>query len=114
MSARCSLLAVVLGLTMVAAPAAAEAHAPPGTIPTAPVFGTASTVWLRMVKQGPRYSTSYSTNGTDFTPIYATGAALMNVKVGLFAFNGPATSSDLGVAFDDFQVTNDEPHHHRR
>jgi hypothetical protein len=113
MSARCSLLAVVLGLTMVAAPAAAEAHAPPGTIPTAPVFGTASTVWLRMVKQGPRYSTSYSTNGTDFTPIYTTGAALTNVKVGLFAFNGPATSSDLGVAFDDFQVTN-EPLHRRR
>ena len=31
MSARCSLLAVVLGLTMVAAPAAAEAHAPART-----------------------------------------------------------------------------------
>jgi regulation of enolase protein 1 (concanavalin A-like superfamily) len=82
------------------------------TIPTAAVFGAASTVWLRMVKQGPRYSTSYSTNGTDFTPIYTTGAALTNVKVGLFAFNGPATSTDLGVAFDDFQVTNDEPRHH--
>ena len=97
MSARCSLLAVVLGLTMVAAPAAAEAHAPPGT----PIYL-------------PRYSTSYSTNGTDFTPIYTTGAALTNVKVGLFAFNGPATSSDRGVAFDDFQVTNAERHHHCR
>jgi beta-glucosidase len=84
------------------------------TIPTAPVLGTASTVWLRMVKKGPRYSTSYSTNGTDFTPIYTTGAALTNVKVGVFAFNGAATSSDLSVAFDDFQVTNDNPHHHRR
>ena len=31
MSARSSLLAVVLGLTMLGAPAAAEAHAPPGT-----------------------------------------------------------------------------------
>lgn len=79
------------------------------TIPTAPIFGTASTVWLRMVKKGPRYSTSYSTNGTDFTPLYTTGAALTNVKVGVFAFNGPATSTDLNVAFDDFQVTNDQP-----
>jgi regulation of enolase protein 1 (concanavalin A-like superfamily) len=84
------------------------------TIPTAPIFGTASTVWLRMVKKGPRYTTSYSINGGDFTPIYTTGAALTNVRVGLFAFNGPATSSDLSVAFDDFQVTNDQPHHHRR
>jgi hypothetical protein len=31
------------------------------------------------------------------------------VKVGVFAFNGPATSTDLNVAFDDFQVTNDQP-----
>jgi beta-glucosidase len=83
------------------------------TIPTAPLFGTATTVWLRMVKTGPRYSTYYSTNGTDFTPIYTTGAALTNVKVGLFAFNGPATSADLNIAFDDFQVTNDRPRRHR-
>jgi hypothetical protein len=55
-----------------------------------------------------------TTNGTDFTPIYATGAALTNVRVGVFAFNGPATSSDLSVAFHDFQVTNEQPHHHRR
>ena len=40
-------------------------------------------------KKGSRYSTAYSTNGTDFTPIYTTGAALTNVKVGVFAFNGP-------------------------
>jgi beta-glucosidase len=83
------------------------------TIPTAPALGTATTVWLRMVKKGPRYSTSYSTNGADFTPIYTTGAALTNVKVGVFAINGPATNTDLDVAFDDFQVTNDKPRHHR-
>jgi hypothetical protein len=82
------------------------------TIPTAPVFGTASTVWLRMVKKGPRYSTSCSTNGTDFTPLYTTGEALTDVKVGVFAFNGPATSTDLSVAFDDFRVTNDQPRRH--
>ena len=83
------------------------------TIPTAPVFGTATTVWLRMVKTGPRYSTYYSTNGTDFTALYTTGAALTNVKVGLFAFNRAGTSTDLHVAFDDFQVKNDRPRHHR-
>jgi hypothetical protein len=84
------------------------------TIPTAQVFGATTTVWLRMVKKGPRYSTSYSTNGADFTAIYTTGAALTNVRVGVFAFNGPATNTDLGVAFDDFQVTNDKPGYHRR
>ena len=84
------------------------------TIPTAPIFGTASTVWLRMVKKGPRYTTSYSTNGADFTALYTTGAALTNVKVGVFAFNGPATSTDLNVAFDDFRVTNDRPGRHSR
>jgi beta-glucosidase len=83
------------------------------TIPSAPVFGTATTVWLRMVKTGPRYGTSYSTDGTTFTPIYTTGAALKNVKVGLFAFTRAGTSTDLNVAFDDFQVTNDRPRRHR-
>ena len=58
MSARSSLLAVVLGLTMLGAPAAAAADAPPG--------------------------------------------------------NGPATSTDLNVAFDDFRVTNDRPRRHPR
>jgi regulation of enolase protein 1 (concanavalin A-like superfamily) len=83
------------------------------TIPTAPIFGTATTVWLRMVKTGTRYSTYYSTNGVDFTAFYSAGAALRNVKVGLVAYNGPATSTDLNVAFDDFQVTNERPRRHR-
>jgi hypothetical protein len=30
----------------------------------------------------------------------------------IFAFNGPATSTDLKVAFDDFRVTNDRPRRH--
>jgi hypothetical protein len=35
------------------------------------------------------------------------------VKVGLFAFNRAGTSTDLNVAVDDFQVTNDRPRRHR-
>jgi hypothetical protein len=41
-----------------------------------------------------------------FTPIYNVGASLSNVKVGLLAFNGSGTSSDLKVAFDYFHVFN--------
>jgi hypothetical protein len=36
-----------------------------------------------------------------------------NTKVGLFAFNRRGTSTDLSVAFDDFQVTNERPRRHR-
>ena len=78
------------------------------TIPTAGVL-TGDTVWLRMVKQGPRYTTYYSTDGVNFTPIYNVGASLSNVKVGLFGFNGAGTSNDLQVAFDDFDVSNLAP-----
>jgi beta-glucosidase len=76
------------------------------TVPTAAILGDDTTIWLRMVKRRARYRTSYSTNGTDFTPIYTTGAALTKVRVGLFAFNGAATNDDLTVAFDDFRVVN--------
>jgi beta-glucosidase len=76
------------------------------TVPTADIFGGATTVWLRMVKRGPIYRTYYSTDGQNFTPIYTTGASLRNVNVGLFAFNRAGTSTDLSVAFDDFRVAN--------
>ena len=74
------------------------------TIPTGSLLG--NTVWLRMVKVGPRYATYYSADGTHYTPIYNVGASLTNVKVGLFAFNGTGTSTDLTVAFDYFRVLN--------
>jgi beta-glucosidase len=76
------------------------------TLPTAGVIGDNQTVWLRMTKNGPRYTTYYSTDGKTFTALYTTGASLQNVKVGLFAFNGPGTNSDLSVAFDHFHVAN--------
>jgi beta-glucosidase len=75
------------------------------TIPTAGVL-TTNTVWLAMDKVGPRYTTYYSTDGVHFTPIYNLGASLSNVKVGLFAWNGPATTNDLKVSFAHFHIAN--------
>ena len=76
------------------------------TLPTAGIVGGNQTVWLRMTKTGPRYTTYYSTDGTNFTALYTTGASLQNVNVGLFAFNGTGTTNDLSVAYDYFHVAN--------
>jgi beta-glucosidase len=78
------------------------------TIPTAGLL-SGDTLWLRMVKVGPRYTTYYSTDGITFVPIYEVGASLANVKVGLFAFNAAGTSTDLQAAFDYFHVSNQIP-----
>jgi alpha-glucuronidase len=74
------------------------------SVPTTGLLG--NSVWLRMVKHGPRYATYYSTDGTNFVPVYEVGQSLSKVKVGLFAWDGPGTSSDLNVAFDYFRVSN--------
>jgi beta-glucosidase len=76
------------------------------TIPTAGLL-TSNTVWLAMDKTGARYTTYYSTDGVHFTPLYSAGASLSNVKAGLFAWNGPATTSDLKVSFQHFRISND-------
>jgi beta-glucosidase len=76
------------------------------TLPTAGIIGDNQTVWLRMTKTGPRYTTYYSTDGVTFTPLYTAGAPLQNVRVGLFAFNRAGTTNDLNVAFDYFHVAN--------
>jgi alpha-glucuronidase len=75
------------------------------TIPTAGVL-TSNSVWLAMDKVGARYTTYYSTDGVHFSPIYNVGASLSNVRVGLFAWNGPASTSDLQVAFQHFHIFN--------
>jgi regulation of enolase protein 1 (concanavalin A-like superfamily) len=75
------------------------------TVPTAGLLSS-NTVWLAMDKIGPRYTTYYSTDGVHFTPIYNVGASLSNVKVGLFAWNGPATANDLKVSFQGFRIVN--------
>ena len=79
------------------------------TVPTAGIVGDARALWLRMVKRGPRYTTSYSTDGVSFTPLYETGASLRNAKVGVFAFNRGGVASDLDVAFDSFRVSDRWP-----
>jgi len=70
---------------------------------------TGDTVWLRIVKDGTRYTTYYSTDGSNFVPIYEVGASLTNVKVGLFAYAGASTATDMTAAFDYFHVSNGIP-----
>ncbi len=74
------------------------------TIPSDGLLG--DTIWLRMTKSGHRYTTYYSADGVHFVPTYNVGGSLSNVTVGLFAWNGPSTSTDLNVAFDYFHVVN--------
>jgi beta-glucosidase len=64
-----------------------------------------NTIWLRMTKRGPSYSTSYSLDGVKWEPVWSTGATLGKLEVGLFAFNGSATTTSLRVAFDFFRVS---------
>ncbi len=73
------------------------------TLPTPP---SATTVWLRMVKRGPRYSTLYSFDGSHFAELYNTGASLTNVHVGLFAFAAGDPTTDLLVSFGAFRISN--------
>jgi beta-glucosidase len=78
------------------------------TVPTAGLLNS-NTVWLAMSKRGARYTTYYSTDGAHFTPIYNAGASLSDVKVGLFAWNGAATTNDLQVSFQGFHIFNRGP-----
>ncbi|HEY1517525.1 MAG TPA: glycoside hydrolase family 3 C-terminal domain-containing protein [Solirubrobacteraceae bacterium] len=78
------------------------------TLNTIPMNGNLpsdNTIWLRMTKKGHTYTTSYSLNGSTWTPAWSTGATLNNIKAGLFAFNGAATTTNLQVAFDFFHVS---------
>ena len=79
------------------------------TVPTAGIMGDSRRLWLRMVKRGARYTTSYSTDGSTFTPLYETGASLRDAKVGVFAFNRGGVSSDLDLAVNYFAVSNRWP-----
>jgi beta-glucosidase len=64
-----------------------------------------NTIWLRMTKSGPYYSTFYSVDGDTWVPVWTTGATLTNPKVGLLAVNRAGTTTDLQVAFDYFHVS---------
>ena len=75
-------------------------------VPTAGVV-PGDTVWLKMVKTGPRVATFYSTDGVTWVPIYEVGVSLTDIKVGLFADEGnTTTATSLQASFDYFHVTN--------
>jgi beta-glucosidase len=67
-----------------------------------------NTLWLKMVKSGQRYTTYFSTDGSNFVPFYNVGANLTNVKVGVFGFGG-LTNAGLRVSFANFAVHNTGP-----
>ncbi|MGZ4218556.1 MAG: glycoside hydrolase family 3 C-terminal domain-containing protein [Solirubrobacteraceae bacterium] len=75
------------------------------TTPMNGVLPSDNTIWLRMTKKGYTYTTSYSLDGSTWVPVWSTGATLKDVKAGLFAFNGAATTTNLQVAFDFFHVS---------
>jgi regulation of enolase protein 1 (concanavalin A-like superfamily) len=62
------------------------------------------TAWLRLVKHGARYAAYFSGNGVHFVRLYEAGAALVSVRVGLFAWGGTDTSNSLRAAFAYFHV----------
>jgi alpha-glucuronidase len=79
------------------------------TTPMNGILPSDNTIWLRMTKQGYTYTTSYSIDGDAWIPVWSTGATLSNVKAGLFAFNGAATTTSLQVAFDFFHLSSGNP-----
>jgi beta-glucosidase len=81
------------------------------TTPMNGVIPSDNTIWLRMTKQRYTYTTSYSLDGNTWVPVWTTGATLSNIKVGLVAFNGAATTTNLQVAFDFFHIVQGEERH---
>ncbi len=74
------------------------------TVPANDILPDDNTIWLQMTKTGPTYTASYSTDGDTWVPVWTTGATINNIQAGVFAFNGSGTTTDLQVAFDDFQI----------
>lgn len=74
------------------------------TLDASSILPANNTIWLRMTKNGPYYSTLYSIDGQTWVPVWRTGATLNNLRAGVFAFNRAGTSTDLQVAFDYFHV----------
>ena len=68
------------------------------------IVPASNAIWFRMIKAGSTYSIFYSVDGTSWTSLWTTGATFTNLKVGLFSYNGTATTSTLNVAFDYFNV----------
>ena len=65
--------------------------------------------FLQFAFSGLTVGAVYALVALGFTPIYNAGASLSDVKVGLFAWNGAATTNDLTVSFQGFHILNRGP-----
>ena len=65
---------------------------------------TATTVYLRIVKFGDVYASSYSIDGNNWIEVYQFNASFSSPKVGLTANNGPSTL-EIPADFDYFQLS---------
>lgn len=66
---------------------------------------TATTVNLRIVKEGDGYSGYYSTDGNSYIYIGQTTAVITNPKVGIISENGPSTT-EIPSDYDFFLIEN--------
>jgi beta-glucosidase len=83
-------------------------------VPTAAIIAAGTqnrTLWLRMTKQGTRYTASYSVNGSTWTDLYELGASLRDVRVGVYGYSGAAgaATGDFQVSFQGIKITNPGP-----
>lgn len=72
-----------------------------------PLFTTepASTVFLRIARQGSLYTGSYSSNGTDWTTVGQHSMSSANLKMGIGASNGEtAGATEIAADFDFFRL----------
>ncbi|EHR61132.1 alpha-glucuronidase family glycosyl hydrolase [Saccharomonospora cyanea] len=68
------------------------------------IVGEDGAIWLRLVKLGNTYKAYYSGDGEVYRFFGATTLSAEPAHAGLVAFNGPATSTGLDVAFDWFHI----------
>jgi cytochrome c len=66
---------------------------------------TATTVNLRIIKEGEIYTGYYSTDGSSYTYIGQTTSVMTNPKVGLVSENGPSTT-EIPSDYDFFVLEN--------
>jgi beta-glucosidase len=95
-----------LALTAEDSASGAPVTQPLASIATATLLGDQRTVWLKLVKRGPRYTAYWSKDGSDYRVLYETGASLTNARVGLYAFGPAGADPGLRVAFDWVRIAN--------
>ncbi len=65
---------------------------------------TATTLWLRIVREQHTYSAFTSTDGISWTPVGQYTALLTNAKIGLAAASGPAGVAEIPADFEYFEL----------